>query len=162
MIGMIAATDRHGLLGYDGRIPWKNSTDLKRFKELTSGSTVIMGRKTFDSIGKPLPNRTNLVVSSDFQRFKDLLGFGPQTLDEAVSIASDLNKPIWIIGGAQIYSQGFAFADFLDLTEIDISCEIKDLNLTTYFPPIPNNFKLVKEEQNSNDALLVHRFYENN
>jgi dihydrofolate reductase len=113
MISIIAAVSANGVIGVNNTLPFHYPEDLKQFKKLTSGSTVIMGRKTFESIGKPLPNRNNVVVSNTT----------PTT--ECITIASSLqyaiqssptDKDIWIIGGASIYEQAMEYADQIVLT----------------------------------------------
>src|SRR5882672_1666299 len=99
MRAMIYAMSPEGVIGVHGKIPWRYPGDLKRFKRLTTGSTVIMGRATFESIGRPLPGRRNVVVTS---RLADVPGIQcARSIDEALSLAGDAD--IWFIGGARIY-----------------------------------------------------------
>lgn len=133
-ICIIAAIGENRELGKDNKLLWHIPEDLKRFKELTLGHSVIIGRKTFESIGRPLPNRTNIIVTRD----KDYKAEGcivTHSIEEAikaarettsgVSIESDaFNKPldrVFIIGGAQIYQQSIKFADRLYLTLVHAS-----------------------------------------
>ncbi len=109
MICIIAAMDKNRVIGKDNKLPWRISDDLKNFKKLTTGNTVIMGRKTFESIGKPLPNRNNIVISTSM----------PQTagidvcnsFEESIIKAKSYGKDIFIIGGAAVYEQAIPFAD---------------------------------------------------
>ncbi|MBQ7890254.1 MAG: dihydrofolate reductase [Erysipelotrichaceae bacterium] len=113
---LIAAHDRKHVIGCQGKMPWHFPDDLKHFKQVTEGHCVIMGRKTFEAIGKALPNRQNIVLS----RSKESSFEGCQTaksLIEAIEIAD--SEIIYIIGGAQIYAQAIELADSLILTEID-------------------------------------------
>src|SRR3989344_1232938 len=115
-ISIIVAIDENGLIGRRNGLPWKLPADLKHFKTLTSGHTVIMGRKTYDSIGKPLPNRTNIVVSKS----DDLQIDGCITVkspEEALK-ASLENQEIFVIGGAEIYRQFLPLAQTIYMTEI--------------------------------------------
>ena len=115
-ISIIVAIDENGLIGKRNGLPWKLPADLKHFKTLTSGHTVIMGRKTYDSIGKPLPNRTNIVVSKS----DDLQIDGCITVkspEEALK-ASLENQEIFVIGGAEIYRQFLPLAQTIYMTEI--------------------------------------------
>jgi len=115
-ISIIVAIDENGLIGRRNGLPWKLPADLKHFKTLTSGHTVIMGRKTYDSIGKPLPNRTNIVVSKS----DDLQIDGCITVkspEEALK-ASLENQEIFVIGGAEIYRQFLPLAQTVYLTKI--------------------------------------------
>ena len=113
-IVIIAAVSENNIIGYQGKIPWHIPEDLKRFKELTSGNAVIMGRKTYDSIGKPLPKRTNIVVT----RNKNFEAKGisvAHSLEDAIKQSQDFGRA-YIIGGQQIYEQAMPLADKLELT----------------------------------------------
>ena len=112
-IFLIAAVAANGTIGEAGRIPWHISDDLKRFKRLTLGHPVIMGRKTYDSLGKPLPGRRNIVLT----RGQPLPGVDCFTnLDAALQACGDVT--VFIIGGAEIYSQALPLADALYLTHV--------------------------------------------
>ncbi len=111
MISIIAAIARNGLIGGDNRLLWYIREDLQRFKRITSGHPVVMGRKTFESLGGPLPNRTNVVVTrnSTYQP-KGVVTAG--SLEEALAlVASD--PEIFIIGGAEIYRQALPLLNIL-------------------------------------------------
>lgn len=113
---LIAAHDRNHVIGYQGKMPWHFPDDLKHFKEMTEGHTVIMGRKTFESIGKALPNRQNIILTH--QTHNSIEGCQTaKSLTEAIEMA--VSELIYIIGGAQIYAQAIELADSLILTEID-------------------------------------------
>lgn len=128
MISIIAAIDEKRGIGKNNQLPWHIPEDLKRFKDITSGHTVIMGRKTFESIGKPLLNRKNIVITSQPQNsektVKDLMFVS--SLDKALEKAKG---DVFIIGGGQVYEQAIQKADKLYLTQIegDFSCD-------TFFP----------------------------
>jgi len=112
MRGMILAVSPEGVIGADGTIPWRYPGDLKRFKRVTSGSTVVMGRVTFDSIGKALPGRRNIVVTG---RPIDAPGVeSVRTLEEALALAGE--RDVWFIGGARIYAEAMAHVDVIDVT----------------------------------------------
>lgn len=119
-ISMIAAVGAHDrALGKNNDLLWRLPEDLKRFKQLTTGHAIIMGRKTYESIGKPLPNRTNIVITRDpsYQAEGCIV---VTSLDEAIVNARDVEtEEIFIIGGGQIYEQGLEYADRLYLTLID-------------------------------------------
>jgi len=116
-VALIAAVARNGVIGANNTLPWHLPEDLKRFRALTSGHTVIMGRKTWESIGKPLPNRQNIVVSR--KAGFSLAGASvAHTLEEAVAIAT-LPDPIFVIGGDALYRAALPFAAVLYLTEIE-------------------------------------------
>ena len=116
-IALIAAVARNGVIGLHGRLPWRLPDDLKRFRALTNGHAIVMGRKTWDSIGKPLPERQNIVVS----RHLDFAAPGAvvaHSLPEAIGLAT-LPSPVFVIGGEAIYRDALPLADLLFLTEID-------------------------------------------
>lgn len=114
MITIIAAIAHNNVLGKDNQLIWHLPADLKRFKKTTSDHCVIMGRKTYESLGKPLPNRTNIVVTrnTDFKREGCVI---VHSLKEAIYVAKADDNP-FILGGANIYQQAMAVADILDLT----------------------------------------------
>lgn len=127
-IFIIAAVAKNGIIGADNDMPWKLSSDLKRFKALTLGKPVVMGRKTFLSFGgKPLPGRPHIVISRD----PDYAPEGAEAaqslesaLDRARQIASEISADeIAIIGGGQIYEQAMNLADRLEITEVDAKPE---------------------------------------
>ena len=116
MISIIAAVAQNRAIGYENKLLYWLPNDLKRFKSLTTGNTIIMGRKTFDSLPKgALPNRRNVVVSRSVQELPGCEVYS--SLDEAISHCS-ADEDIYIIGGATIYEQSLPFADRLCLTEI--------------------------------------------
>ncbi len=112
----IVAMDENGLIGRDNQLPWHLPADLKHFKEITTGNPIIMGRKTYESIGKPLPNRTNIVITKD----TDYVAPGclvVTTTEEAIHQATiHATENIFIIGGATIYQQMMDRLDYLYLT----------------------------------------------
>ena len=117
-ITIIVAYTNNLLIGKDNSIPWHISDDLKRFKKLTTGNVIIMGRKTFESLGsKPLPNRTNIVISSKLNTSNSVTVY--KNLIEAIN--NHKNEKIFLIGGYSIYKEGLNFASHLEITEIDIS-----------------------------------------
>ncbi len=124
-IAIIAAVARNGVIGVDNRLAWRLSSDLKRFRALTMGKPVIMGRKTFESIGKPLPGRSIIVVTRD-------ASFRAEGVDAATSIAAALHraremaaamgaKEIIVAGGGEIYALTMALADRLYITQVDLT-----------------------------------------
>jgi dihydrofolate reductase len=120
-ITIIAALARNRVIGKDDRMPWHISEDLKRFKALTLGHPVVMGRKTFQSIGKPLPGRDNIVVT----RSHALAAPGCRvvhTLAEALAAAQGAAE-VFVIGGAEIYALALPLADRLLLTEVDAAVD---------------------------------------
>lgn len=119
---MVAAVARNGVIGLDGDIPWSIPEDLKHFRAVTRGNTVIMGRKTFDSIGHPLPFRTNVVVTRDPAWSHENV-FTAGSVEDAVALAAEHTGDTVIMGGAQIYDQAFPLATHQILTEVDLAPE---------------------------------------
>jgi dihydrofolate reductase len=116
MISLILAMDKNRVIGIDNRMPWHLPADLAYFKQMTLGHPVIMGRKTFESIGKPLPGRQNVIITAnkDYQKEGCVI---LHSIDEALAFC--LDKDVFVIGGAQIYQDFFPYADRLYLTFID-------------------------------------------
>ena len=173
-IGMIVACDINGTIGYDGDLPWRNKTDLIRFKELTQDGTLIMGRKTYESIpiskkyNTRLPNRVKYVISStaeqrvasdDTKWFKNI---------KSALISAPEDKNIWIIGGATIYEEALnlAIPDFIDLTILNfmfvgpVRHSVNEvIQKRVVLPSIPYNYMVTDEVQNADDSILWHRHY---
>ncbi|MGY6627400.1 MAG: dihydrofolate reductase [Oceanicaulis sp.] len=126
-IALVVAVARNGVIGRDGDLPWRISSDLKRFKQVTLGKPVVMGRKTWDSLPrKPLPGRANIVISRSLAEAPGALV--RRDLDEALEAAeaaalADGATEICIIGGAQIYAAVLARASRIYLTEVDLAPE---------------------------------------
>ena len=132
-LSIAVATGENKEIGKNNQLLWHMPADLKFFKQTTSGHTVIMGRKTFDSVGKPLPNRRNIVITRD----TDLRIAGTEvvnSLDEALSITQNEEKPVFIIGGAEIYRQALPKTDLLYLTTIH-----NQFDADTFFPEFDRN-----------------------
>ncbi len=131
MISIVAAVADNGAIGKDNQLLWHITEDMRYFRKLTSGHTVIMGRKTWESIGKPLPNRRNIVVSkslsaADFEPFNGSVEVYPSL---KAALNSSENE-VFIIGGGEIYNQAISLADKLYLTRLHVSVEEAD----TFFP----------------------------
>ena len=127
IISLVAAMGKNRVIGKNNSLPWKLPEDMKRFKELTLGKPVVMGRKTFESIGKPLPNRTNIITTHD-KNYKAEGCIVASSADEALKSAEG-NEELMIIGGAQIYKEFLPRADRMHLTLID-----KAFEGDSYFP----------------------------
>ncbi|MDD3762779.1 MAG: dihydrofolate reductase [Nevskiales bacterium] len=119
-ISLVAAFDRNRLIGRDGGLPWRLPNDLKHFKQLTLGKVVLMGRKTWDSLGRPLPERDNWVLTRD-PAFAAAGCRVFRSLDEALTAHRD--GELMVIGGAELYRQALPLADRLYLTEVDAEAE---------------------------------------
>lgn len=143
---IIVAVSRNGVIGRDGDMPWRLSTDLKRFKALSMGKPLVMGRKTFESVGsKPLPGRPHVIVSRN--AVIDMPGVETATsakegLEQARVLARETGADaLCVVGGGEIYRQTIADADELHVTHVET-----DLEGDTYFPAIePAFFELVEE-----------------
>lgn len=146
VISIIAAIGSNKELGKDNKLLWHIPEDFKRFKELTTGHPVIMGRKTFESIGKPLPQRTNIIITRD-KNFQQKNCLVVHSLDEAINIAKTKDdKEIFIIGGGQIYEQAINIADKLYLTIVKGS-----FDADTFFPDYSRFQKIVFQKKSHSD-----------
>jgi dihydrofolate reductase len=131
-VALVVAAARNGVIGRDGGLAWKISDDLKRFREITLGKPVIMGRKTYDSIGRPLALRTNIVVTRRAGPIDGVLVAA--SLEEALRLGAEARAhldtdEICVIGGAEIYAQALPLAERIYLTEVEA-----DIGGDTYFP----------------------------
>ncbi|MDF1518378.1 MAG: dihydrofolate reductase [Lutibacter sp.] len=115
MVTIIAAIADNNALGKDNQLIWHLPADLKRFKKTTLNHAVIMGRKTYESLGKPLPNRTNIVITRD-KNYKTEGCVVVNSLKEAIKAVAEVDKNPFILGGAEIYKQAMPFTDRLDIT----------------------------------------------
>ena len=155
---LIAAVAENGVIGVDGEMPWHYPADLKRFKRLTMGSPVVMGRKTYDSIvaelGEPLPGRTNVVVSRQELTFPEG-AVRADGIEDALEIAretADRDRTVYVIGGETIYEQFLDRADELRITEIP---ETPDGD--TFFPEIGEEWVEVDREMVGELAFVTYR-----
>jgi len=166
-ISIIAALSENRVIGNKGQIPWHIAEDMKRFKELTTGHPVIMGRKTFESIGKPLPNRTNIIITSnpDYHppdyppdEWNSLTPPDLHTvhsLNEALELAKKHEQnEIFIIGGGKIYQQALSIANKLYLTLVK-----GNFSGDTFFPDY-SEFNRVLSKENSKNAEHEYSFLE--
>jgi dihydrofolate reductase len=144
-VSIIVAVASNGVIGRDGDMPWRLSTDLKRFKSLTIGRPVIMGRKTFQSIGRPLPERTNIVVTRD-EAFAAPDVVAVTSIREALRLArdqarSDAADEFFVIGGGQIYEMTLPYTTRLHVTHVEAMPDGD-----TKFPNIdPDDWELLQE-----------------
>ncbi len=147
MINIIVAVANNGVIGCHNKLIWHISEDLKRFKVLTTGNPIVMGRRTYESIGRALPGRQNIVVSrQEGLQIEgcDVVG----SLDEAIGIAE--GSDIFIIGGGEIYSQALPLADKLYVTKVDQSPDGD-----TFFPEIdPEQWSEVCREEHDGYAFI--------
>jgi len=148
-ISIIAALGKNRVIGHTNTLLWRIPDDLKRFKALTMGNPIIMGRKTFESIGKPLPGRTNIVITRNPEWKREGV-ITVHTLDEALEKARENNpKEIFVIGGGEIYALALPLAHTLYLTLVS-----SDGQGDTFFPPYETTFtKKVFEEKREWNGL---------
>ena len=144
-ISLIVAMSKNRVIGRNGDLPWHLSSDLKRFKKLTMGHAIIMGRKTFESIGRLLPGRTTIVVT----RQADYDGKGALvagSLDKALQLAQN-NEEVFIVGGAEIYRTALPRIERIYLTSVRV-----DLEGDTYFPELElQDWKLTEQTEHTSD-----------
>ena len=150
MRGILVAVSPEGIIGKDNTIPWHYSADLKRFKRLTTGNTIIMGRKTWESLPiKPLPNRRNIVITRS--SIKDIECF--QSIDDALQTCEG---DVWFIGGAGIYQEAMQKADVIDMTLVPDSVSGEDC---IYFPAIDKSWIEGDTNVLEDDPKLRHKIY---
>ena len=145
MIIMIAAVAENNALGKNNDLLWHLPNDFKRFKEITSGHHIIMGRKTFESFPKPLPNRTHVIITRQ-NNFEHEGCIVVQNIEKSLSVCP-INENLYIIGGGEIYQQSISFANQLDITRVHHS-----FDADVYFPEIdPEIWELTSETYHSKD-----------
>ncbi len=156
-IVLVVAAALNGVIGRDGDLPWRLPSDLKRFKQLTIGKPVVMGRRTYQSIGRPLPGRPNIVVTRD-TAFRPDGVIVARSVEEALVYARREAQAlsadeICIIGGGDIYRQTIAIADVIHVTQVQA-----DVDGDTRFPPIdPKVFDVAHEEEMPQGEKDSHR-----
>lgn len=134
MVTLVVAAGENNEIGKNNQLLWHLPADLKHFKNITSGHPIIMGRKTYESIGKPLPNRTNIVLTQKMDWFAEGILI-VHSLKEAIKHAKKIDENVFIIGGAQIYQQSIKVADKIELTRVKATLEAD-----TFFPKISAKF----------------------
>tara|TARA_B100000029_G_scaffold262554_1_gene258703 strand:+ start:1271 stop:1741 length:471 start_codon:yes stop_codon:yes gene_type:complete len=152
MKGIIVAVNPNKVIGYRGDIPWHYSEDLKRFKKLTIGNTVIMGRKTWESLPiKPLPKRRNIVITS--QEIE-----GVECFKEIKKALAASKGDVWFIGGAGIYQEALEYADKIDMTLVPDLVDNDDE--CVYFPKIPEDeWKEIVSKENEDNSKLIQKIF---
>ena len=151
-ITLIAAMSDNRVIGKDNQLIWHFPEDLKHFKHLTSGHHVIMGRKTFESVGKPLPNRTNIIITrqTNYEAEGCLIA---HSIKEALAMVKGDEQP-FIVGGAEIYKQALDFANTIELTIIH-----GKYDGDSYFPEFDLSiWKLARGEKKEADAKHIHPY----
>ncbi|WP_428912595.1 dihydrofolate reductase [Niallia sp. Krafla_26] len=154
MISFIVAMDKNRVIGKENQLPWHLPEDLKFFKRVTMGHPIIMGRKTHESIGKPLPGRENIIVT----RNKDYKSEGCtviHSLEDLRQFANQKNEEVFVIGGAQLFIETFPIADRLYITEIH-----HEFDGDTFFPEFnESNWTLVSKEQGVKDEKNPYDYF---
>ena len=159
MFSIIVAIGNNNEIGKDNKLLWHIPEDLKKFKEITFGKTVIMGRNTFESIGKPLPNRHNIVLSKNSKLFSNNCNEKLEIYDDFSKIIKkyrNSDEEVFIIGGAQIYKKALelGIVEKLYISHIDFS----DNEADTYFPEIDCNvWKKVEEEEYAGWRFCIYK-----
>lgn len=145
-VALIVGLARNRGIGLRGALPWHVPEDLKRFKALTMGHALLMGRKTHESIGRPLPGRRNVVITRGAATFAGCERAG--SLDEALALVADDPMP-FVIGGAQLYADALPKVTHLFLTELD-----RDVEADTFFPQLdPASWQEVKREKGTTPGV---------
>tara|TARA_Y100000739_G_scaffold28667_1_gene22007 strand:- start:760 stop:1224 length:465 start_codon:yes stop_codon:yes gene_type:complete len=150
MKGILVAVSPEGIIGKDNTIPWHYSADLKRFKRLTTGNTIIMGRKTWESLPKkPLPNRRNIVITRS--SIENIECFN--SIDDALQTCEG---DVWFIGGAGIYQEAMQKADIIDMTLVPDNVTGEKC---IYFPEIDKSWKEGETKTLDGEPKLKHKTY---
>lgn len=147
----MVAADRNGVIGVDGQLPWHLPDDLRHFRSVTDGGVVIMGRLTYDSIGRPLPNRTNIVLSRTQRNIEGVQVAA--SLAEAMELAAATGaNAVFVIGGGQLYREAMGVADVVHLTRVDA-----EVHGDTTFPPLDHDRMALMWSQ-AHEADEAHSF----
>ena len=154
MISIIVAIGKNNEIGKGNALLWHMPADMKYFRETTRGHTVVMGRKTFESMDRPLPNRKNIVITRDKEYKREGIEV-VHSLEEALALLKGSKEEIFIIGGAEIYKQAINLADKLYITHIDG----EDKEADTFFPEIiPIVWNEVSHEEHEADEKNPHNY----
>ncbi len=153
MIALIVARSKNNVIGKNGSIPWRIKGEQQQFRELTTGNVVIMGRKSYEEIGHPLPNRKNIVVSTTAEfSGENLVTAG--SLKEALDIAS--GEDVFVAGGYRLFEEAIPFADVMYITEVDTVVPDGDV----FFPPFDeNDFDVTVGETAGDDIKYTRMIY---
>lgn len=153
MIGLIVARSKNNVIGRNGEIPWRIKGEQKQFRELTTGNTVVMGRKSYEEIGHPLPNRKNIIVSGSMNYTGENL-ITVSSLQEAIDIAGEGN--IYISGGYGLFKEALPLVDIMYITEVDITVDDGDV----FFPEFDvDEFDVTIGETGGEDIKYTRTIY---
>jgi dihydrofolate reductase len=150
-IAFVLAFDRKKVIGRDGRLPWRLPDDMKHVREVTTGKPLIMGRRTYESIGRPLPKRTNIVLTRD-PAFRPEGVIVARTPDEALALAGDAPETI-VFGGAEVFRHFLPMAERIYLTEVDA-----DVGGDTYFDFGEKDWRVVETKAHPADERHAYPF----
>ena len=150
-IAFVLAFDRKKVIGRDGRLPWRLPDDMKHVREVTTGKPLIMGRRTYESIGRPLPKRTNIVLTRD-PAFRPDGVIVARTPDEALALAGDAPETI-VFGGAEVFRHFLPMAERIYLTEVDA-----DVGGDTYFDFGEKDWRVVETKAHPADERHAYPF----
>lgn len=154
-ISLIAAVATNNAIGKNNELLWHLSSDFKHFKITTSDHFILMGRKTFESFPKPLPNRTHLIITRQKEYPVPENCFIFQTIEEAIAFAQSKNQEtLYVIGGAEIYKQTLSIADELIITHVKAAFDGAD----AFFPEIPEEWNILSEEIHKADEKNDYDF----
>ena len=153
MIGLIVARSQNNVIGKNGQIPWRIKGEQKQFKELTTGNVVVMGRKSYEEIGHPLPNRKTIVVSRTKQYEGENLATAG-SVKEAIEMAGKQN--VYISGGYGLYKEAIPFVDVMYITEVQTNIEDGDV----FFPEFDeNDFDKTEGETGGEEIKFIRTTY---
>ena len=153
MIGLIVARSKNNVIGKNGQIPWRIKGEQKQFKELTTGNVVVMGRKSYEEIGHPLPNRKTIVVSRTKKYEGENLAKA-SSVEEAIKMAGD--EKVYISGGYGLYKEAIPYVDVMYITEVQTEIEDGD----TFFPEFDeNDFDIEEGETGGEDIKFIRTTY---
>ncbi len=151
----VVAVDQQHCIGRNNQMPWHIPADFKHFREITQGGVVVMGRKTFESIGRPLPKRVNIVVTRQTDWSADGIEI-THSLEDALNVAAEValtqeKQSIFVIGGADFYTQTLPFADRLEVTHVAL-----DVQGDAFYPIIPTNFFVTNRQIHHDSERNIH------
>jgi len=153
MISLIVVHDLNRIIGQDNKMPWHIPNELAYFKEKTMGKAIVMGRSTFESIGRPLPGRLNIVITRNTSY--DAEGVTVvHSIEEAIDVANRHHEEVMIIGGEQIFNEVLPYADLLYITLIE-----HEFEGDTFFPSYEQDWEVIStSEQHSTDSGLKYTY----
>ncbi|WNF36376.1 dihydrofolate reductase [Bacillaceae bacterium IKA-2] len=150
MISLIVAMAENNVIGFENKMPWHLPADLAHFKKTTTGHTIVMGRKTFQSIGRPLPNRTNLILTRDLSFRAE----GCLVIHDIKEVLEKAKKEdLFVIGGAEIYQQFLPYAEKIYSTQI-----LESFHGDTFFPQLTEEWKMVATEKYEKDKKNHYKY----